>query len=59
MRTDVNTVLSANNSRRYVVLRIPSVNKAERFESASTEEALISADKIMNIYDEAFRELAK
>ena len=51
--------LSANNSRRYVVLRVPSVNKAERFESASTEEALISADKIMNIYDEAFRELAK
>ncbi|MBR1657873.1 MAG: hypothetical protein IJ697_05350 [Synergistaceae bacterium] len=59
MRTDVNTVLSANNSRRYVVLRGSAVNKAERFEDASTEEALISADKIMNIYDETFRELAK
>ena len=52
-------ILSTKKAPRHTALKLSAVNKADRLEYASTEEALTSANKIMNIYDEAFRELAK
>ena len=52
-------ILSTKKAPRHTALKLSVVNKADKLEYASTEEALTSANKIMNIYDEAFRELAK
>ena len=51
-------ILSTKKAPRHTALKLSVVNK-NSLEYASTEEALTSANKIMNIYDEAFRELAK
>ena len=50
-------ILSTKKAPR--AIKLSAVNKADGLEYASTEEALTSANKIMNIYDKAFRELAK
>lgn len=52
-------ILSTKKAPRHTALKLSVLNKADRIEYASKEEALTSANKIMNIYDEAFRELAK
>ena len=52
-------ILSTKKAPRHTALKLYVTNKADGLEYASTEEALMSANKIMNIYDEAFRELAK
>ena len=49
-------VIFKNNAPRYLVIQFPIVDKLEE---VSTEEALAASDKMMNLYNEAFQELAK
>ena len=49
-------VIFKNNVPRYLVIQFPIVDKLE---DVSTEEALAASDKMMNLYNEAFQELAK
>ena len=51
--------ITVKNTPHHIVRKFHAVSKTDRFEYASTEEALASAEKIMNIYDEVFEELAK
>ncbi|MBR0080290.1 MAG: type II toxin-antitoxin system Phd/YefM family antitoxin [Synergistaceae bacterium] len=44
-------VIFKNNAPRYLVVDFPN--------SINTEDALASANRFMEIYDEAFKELAK
>ena len=49
-------VIFKNNAPRYLVIQFPVVDKLE---DVSTVEALASSEKMMNFYNETFRELAK
>lgn len=49
-------VVFKNNAPRYLILDFAS---ADQQEPAAMEDALASADKMMGLYDEAFKELAK
>ena len=49
-------VVFKNNAPRYLVVRFDA---ADMIEGAAQSDALASADKMMDLYDGAFRELAK
>ena len=49
-------VVFKNNAPRYLVI---DFSKAEKLEDAATDDVMASADKMMDLYDEAFKELAK
>ena len=49
-------VIFKNNAPRYLVIEFPIADKVE---PASDEDVLASSSKIMDLYDVAFRELAK
>lgn len=49
-------VVFKNNVPRYLVIQFPIADKVE---DASTPEILASAEKMMDLYDDAFKELAK
>ena len=49
-------VIFKNNAPRYLILEFPRENQ---FETASKEEVLASSSKLMDKYDNAFKELAK
>lgn len=49
-------VIFKNNAPRYVVIEF---SIADKVETASTEDVLASSSKMMSLYDDAFRELAK
>ena len=49
-------VVFKNNIPRYLVI---DFQIADNSETASTEDVLASSDKLMDMYDDAFKELAK
>ena len=49
-------VVFKNNAPRYLVI---DFSKAEKLEEAATDDVIASANKMMDLYDEAFKELAK
>ncbi len=49
-------VVFKNNVPRYLVIQFPIADKVE---DATTPEILASAEKMMDLYDDAFKELAK
>lgn len=49
-------VVFKNNAPRYLVLEFSAADKSE---TASTEEVLASSKRLMDQYDDAFKELAK
>jgi antitoxin Phd len=49
-------VVFKNNTPRYLVIQFAIADKVE---SASTQDVLASSSKMMDLYDEAFKELAK
>ncbi|MBQ5989959.1 MAG: type II toxin-antitoxin system Phd/YefM family antitoxin [Oscillospiraceae bacterium] len=49
-------VVFKNNAPRYLVI---DFSKAEKLEDAATDDVIASANKMMDLYDEAFKELAK
>lgn len=49
-------VVFKNNVPRYLVIQFPIADKVE---DATTPEILASAEKMMDLYDNAFKELAK
>ena len=49
-------VIFKNNAPRYLVIEFPMADKVE---TASDEDVLASSSKMMDLYDVAFRELAK
>ena len=49
-------VIFKNNAPRYLVI---DFSIADKVEAASTEDVLSSSDKMMSLYDEAFKELAR
>ena len=49
-------VIFKNNTPRYLIIDFPIADKVE---TASTEDVLASASKLMDLYDDAFKELAK
>ena len=49
-------VVFKNNAPRYLVI---DFSKAEKLEDAATDDVMASANKMMDLYDEAFKELAK
>ena len=49
-------VVFKNNAPRYLVI---DFSKAEKLEDAVTDDVIASANKMMDLYDEAFKELAK
>ena len=49
-------VIFKNNAPRYLVV---DFSRADKFEPASTKAVLASSDKMMRMYDDAFKELAK
>jgi antitoxin Phd len=49
-------VVFKNNAPRYLVI---DFSKAEKLEDAETDDVMASANKMMDLYDEAFKELAK
>ena len=49
-------VVFKNNAPRYLVIQFAI---ADQVEDAAKSEALASAGKMMNLYDDAFKELAK
>lgn len=49
-------VVFKNNVPRYLVI---DFQIADNSETASTEDVLASSDKLMDMYDDAFKELAK
>ena len=50
-------VIFKNNVPRYIVIDFPTVEQV--VSTATTEEVLSIASKFMDMYDEAFKELAK
>ena len=48
-------VIFKNNAPRYLVIEFPIADKVE----AATADVLASSSKMMDLYDDAFRELAK
>jgi len=50
-------VIFKNNAPRYLVINFPVAERVTA--TATTEEVLSVASKFMNMYDEAFKELAK
>ena len=49
-------VIFKNNAPRYIVIEF---SIADKVEAASTEDVLASSSKMMSLYDDAFKELAK
>ena len=49
-------VVFKNNAPRYLVI---DFSKAEKLEDAATDDVIASANKMMDLYYEAFKELAK
>ncbi len=49
-------VVFKNNTPRYLVIQFPI---ADQVEDAAKSDVLASASKMMDLYDEAFKELAK
>ena len=49
-------VVFKNYAPRYLVI---DFSKAEKLEDAATDDVIASANKMMDLYDEAFKELAK
>ena len=49
-------VVFKNNAPRYLVIQFAIADKVE---SATTEDVLASSSKMMELYDDAFKELAK
>jgi antitoxin Phd len=49
-------VIFKNNVPRYLLIQFPI---ADKIEEASKNEALASANRMMDLYDDAFKELAK
>ena len=49
-------VVFKNNMPRYLVIQFPV---ADKIESAADQDALASSGKLMDLYDAAFKELAK
>ena len=49
-------VVFKNNMPRYLVIQFPV---ADKIESAADQDVLASSGKLMDLYDAAFRELAK
>ncbi len=49
-------VIFKNNAPRYLVIEFPIADKVE---AAATADVLASSSKMMDLYDDAFRELAK
>ncbi len=49
-------VIFKNNAPRYLVIQFAI---ADKIEAASTQDVLASSSKIMDLYDDAFKELAK
>ena len=49
-------VIFKNNTPRYLIIDFPIADKVE---TASNEDVLASASKLMDLYDDAFKELAK
>ena len=49
-------VIFKNNAPRYIVIEF---SIADKVETASTEDVLASSSKMMSLYDDAFKELAK
>ena len=49
-------VIFKNNAPRYLVIEF---SIADKVETASTEDVLASSSKMLSLYDDAFRELAK
>ena len=49
-------VIFKNNAPRYLVI---DFSIADKVEAASTEDVLSSSDKMMSLYDEAFKEFAR
>ena len=49
-------VIFKNNAPRYLVI---GFSIADKVETASNEDVLASSSKMMDLYDDAFRELAK
>lgn len=52
MKTDTKQKFSKTARAKYTYVR-------KKVETAPTEDVLASADKFMNMYDDAFKELAK
>ena len=50
-------VIFKNNAPRYLVIDLPTSEQG--VSTARTEEVLYAASKFMDMYDEAFKELAK
>lgn len=50
-------VIFKNNAPRYLVINFPVAKRV--IATATTEEVLSVANKFMDMYDEAFKELAK
>ena len=49
-------VVFKNNAPRYLVIQFAIADKVE---TASTQNVLASSSKLMDLYDDAFKELAK
>ena len=49
-------VIFKNNAPRYIVIEF---SIADKVETASTKDVLASSSKMMSLYDDAFKELAK
>ena len=49
-------VIFKNNVPRYLLIQFPI---ADKIEEASKKDALASASRMMDLYDDAFKELAK
>lgn len=49
-------VIFKNNAPRYLVLKFAVADKVE---AVSTQDVLASSSKIMDLYDDAFKELAR
>lgn len=49
-------VIFKNNAPRYLVI---DFSRADKIETASTQAVLASSSKMMKIYNDAFKELAK
>lgn len=49
-------VIFKNNAPRYLVIQFPIADKVEE---ANTADALASSSKMMDLFDDAFKELAK
>ena len=55
-------VIFKNNAPRYLIVDFPTADRVASFEQlkiARTEDVLADADEFMDMYDDAFKELAK